>query len=261
MALRRTFPLDSKKLKARKRDTVLKSPLNWVALGGALLVPTLLNLGILGALIFVGATGLGLKKYWQGRHAQIEAEILSSLIEESNREQDAVLQKAMFDLKLKGRHNYAVTLGRFLLLKQTIEKRVHKDSFITEQKKKIENLVDEICFGVRDNIQTIVQIEEKTASILISSDANEFIETDDVRRKLLTQIINAYSSLNDTYENLEKLLEPGIELREPSESDPMDKVISRLKTENGIVRSVHKRLLVEMNESEVSAERAIAFDG
>lgn len=244
MSLRKTFPLDRKKLKARKNELILKSPVNWLSLAGGILLILVFKLGFGKALIVLALMGFCLKQYWSIQGESLESDILTSLIHESNKEQDQVLRSSIRDFKREGRYNYAVTLGRFLFLKQSIEQRLHEDSEITDNKKQIENLVDEICFRVRDNINRIIDIEEKTASILVSYHAEELIETDQVRRKLLMQIVEAFSTLSDTYDNLEILLNPG--LFESESGETLDEIIERLQSENTIIKNVHEEIYEEI---------------
>lgn len=185
-------------------------------------------------------TAYGLRQYWRSRGQQLEASVLMDLIDASNLAQDEALRQAMWKLRVSGRHNYAVTLGRFLVLKRTIEQRLKQGSPIDQQRREVENLVDELCFGVCDHIRDIVAIEEKTASILVSNDANELLETNETRRKLLNQIVDAFGAVSDTCRNIELVLQPGN--RPESGGASLKMAIEQLSSENDILHRVHRRL-------------------
>ena len=182
----------------------------------------------------------GLRQYWRSKGQQLEASVLTELIDASNLAQDEALRQAMWKLRVSGRHNYAVTLGRFLVLKRTIEQRLKQGSPIDQQRRQVENLVDELCFGVCDHIREIVAIEEKTASILVTNDANELLETNETRRKLLNQIVDAFGVVSDTCRNIELVLQPGS--RSDGGGTSLEAAIGQLSSENNILRRVHKRL-------------------
>ncbi|MEO0794444.1 MAG: hypothetical protein AAFX93_04760 [Verrucomicrobiota bacterium] len=237
--MRNTFPLDQGEIKKRRLASFAKS--NVCLAAGILGVTVLLSpIAALGKVALVIGGAYGLRWVWKLQKDKLEANVLRELIEESNKMQDDALKAAMKELQASGRSNYSVTLGRFLVLKQAIERKIHEDSKITPEKTEIENLVDEISFSVKENIFKIVKIEERTASILVSPNADELIETDNVRRKYLRQIVNAFDTLNDTYINLETLLRPGRFKESPE--DPVDSVIEKLRVENELAKTVEERL-------------------
>lgn len=240
MSIRRTFPIDRERLKKEKLKLFAKSPLTIGAAAGGLVLLVSLPLNILAQAILVLGVGYGLHRYWKSSDDRLESEVLAFLIEESNKQQDEALRESMTQLQKMGRHNYSVTLGRFLILKQAIEARLHEDEKVTQAKRELENLVDEICFSVKENIFRIIEIEERTASILVSQNAHELVETNSTRRELLNQIVHSFDVIDDTYMNLETLLQPG-QFSESQEA-PIEKMIHRLKAENELARSVQARL-------------------
>ena len=214
--------------------------MTWGTVGTALFLPLLLGLGGWGVFFAVCLAAYGLRQYWRSRGQQLEATVLKNLIDASNAAQDEALRQAMLELQISGRHNYAVTLGRFLLLKRTIEQRLAQGSPVDEQRRQVENLVDELCFGVRDHIRDVIAIEEKTASILVSHDANELLETNETRRKLLNQIVDAFGAVSATCRNIELVLDPAHPPAPGGAS--LTTAIEELSNENEILHRVHKRL-------------------
>jgi hypothetical protein len=236
MALRQTFPINPRKIRHLKARLLLESPISWGTVLGAIALPLILGFGKWGILLAVIVSAFGLRQYWRTREQQLESAVLLNLIDASNREQDEALREAMTQLRSAGRHNYAVTLGRFLILKRTIEQRLKESSRIDQQRQQVENLVDELCFGVRDHIRDIVVIEEKTASILVSNDANELLETNETRKKLLNQIVEAFGAVSDTCRNLDLMLEP------VNNGYSLEQAIEHLSTENDILHRAHTRI-------------------
>ena len=233
---RHTFPISRSRIRGRKAQLLLESPLNWGAIAAAVIGPLALGAGAWGVGCGLLASAFGLQHYWRGRAQELESQVLLDLIDASNREQDEALRQSMMHLRFAGRHNYAVTLGRFLVLKRTIDQRLKQSERVDEQRQQVENLVDELCFGVRDHILEIIAIEEKTASILVSYDANELLETNESRKKLLNQIVEAFAAVNETSRNLDLMLEP------VDNGYSLEQAIESLSTENDILQRVHARL-------------------
>jgi hypothetical protein len=235
MAPRQTFPIDQNKIRNRKMQLMLESPISWGTAGVALFLPLVLGLGGWGIFFASLLAAYGLRQYWRSRGQQLEASVLKDLIDASNLAQDEALRQAMLELQISGRHNYAVTLGRFLLLKRTIEQRLKQGSPVDQQRRQVENLVDELCFGVRDHIRDVIAIEEKTASILVSHDAEELLETNETRRKLLNQIVDAFGVVSETCRNIELVLQPGSPpaIGGPSLKTAIEELSTRTKSCNG----------------------------
>ena len=233
---RQTFPIARQRIHTRKAQLLLESPLNWGAMLAALILPLLFGAGGWGVLFALLLATYALRQYWRARGQELESAVLLELIDASNREQDESLRAAMMHLRAAGRHNYAVTLGRFLVLKQTIDQRLKESGRVDEQRQTVENLVDELCFGVCDHIRDIIAIEERTASILVSNDATELLETNETRRKQLNQIVEAFGAVNETCRNLDLMLEP------VDNGYSLDQAIAHLSTENDILQRVHQRL-------------------
>jgi hypothetical protein len=233
---RHTFPIDPRRIRSRKVQLLFESPINWVAVAMALVLPLVLRAGGWGVLFGLLLAAYALRQYWRARGQELESAVLLHLIDASNREQDEALRESMMYLRGAGRHNYAVTLGRFLVLKRTIDQRLKQTERIDQQRQQVENLVDELCFGVRDHIRDIIAIEERTASILVSNDANELLETNETRKKLLNQIVEAFGAVNETCRNLDLMLEP------VNNGYSLDQAIEQLSSENDILQRVHMRL-------------------
>ena len=233
---RHTFPIDPRRIRNRKVELFIRSPINWGTVLAAIIVPLLLGTGGWGVMVALAAAAYALRQYWRVRGQELESAVLLNLIDEINREQDEALRESMMHLRGAGRHNYAVTLGRFLILKRTIDQRLKESGRIDEQRQKVENLVDELCFGVCDHIRDIIAIEERTASILVSNDANELLETNETRKKLLNQIVEAFGAVNDTCRNLDLMLEP------VNNGYSLEQAIESLSSENAILQRVHQRL-------------------
>ena len=236
MVPRHTFPINPQQIRLRKVEMLVQSPINWVTLVVAIILPFALGMGGWGLLLALLLAAYGLRQYWRGRGQELESAVLLKLIDESNRDQDEALRESMMYLRGAGRHNYAVTLGRFLVLKQAIDQRLKQSERIDQQRQQVENLVDELCFGVRDHIRDIIGIEERTASILVSNDANELLETNETRKKLLNQIVEAFGAVNDTGRNLDLMLEP------VNNGYSLEQAIEHLSNENDILQRVHMRL-------------------
>ena len=236
MVPRHTFPIDPRRIRNRKAQLLVESPINWGSVLGAILLPLALGTGGWGVMLALLVVAYALRQYWRMRGQELESAVLLDLIDASNREQDEALRESMMYLRSAGRHNYAVTLGRFLILKQTIDRRLKQTERIDQQRQQVENLVDELCFGVRDHIRDIIAIEERTASILVSNDASELLETNETRKKLLNQIVEAFGAVNETCRNLDLMLEP------VNNGYSLEQAIEHLSSENDILQRVHMRL-------------------
>lgn len=250
---RPTFPLDAKEIRARKFSRTIGHPLTWVVPAVVFLVPTLLMrghpIGLLGGLVAGSVALAGMLFYWMGRGAVVEQRVVGSIIQERHQAQDAELLESVRALRTGGYENYAATLERFLGMKQTFTKRLHEDRVLSDKKKELNNLVDTVCFHVRDQLNEVVALEKPLNAQTADQVARDKLLTG--RREILSQVVYAFETLEETFDNLGQILNP--EILDPDSArrraDVLQSAIESLQQESKVASTV-KNILVRETESE-----------
>ena len=224
---RSTFPLNDAAIARRALRQIFADPISWVPMVPAVAaytifdVPAALALGF-GALV-LGGVGAYWRKHWPGMidHQRRTA------VTEHNRAQNAILQAAADELRLAKESALAQKLGQFIAVKLSVEKRLHEDGELTAQKIQLEQLVDSLCFGVRDQLQGLLARENKGES------SN--------RKEVLAQVDDAFKTLQATVAELDTILGPTLAPASATNAS-IQEITRRLREETEIARRVQARL-------------------
>ena len=185
---------------------------------------------------------------WNEMEEELTARVVRQLVNESNVSQDEEIRKLMRNLNGVGKWQYAISLGKILLLKQRIESDLHRSSKLTERKKEVEILVDSMCNEVCQEIFDIAHLNDQLSEILTSGDQNRLDELTDRVSTGHSRIMRAYATLSGTSEKLTDVLQPGTERpgvtqRKKSE---LDRLIEVLREENEVSQAVEQRMRDEL---------------
>ncbi len=249
--LRPTFPLDSVRIRQMKRQALWQSPRLWLPWLGAQ-IASLFDSGQ-----SPGSSGLGRLtqaaiQYWQDLDSELTADVVRKLITDSNRGQDQQLVQLIGQLRTRGSRQYAISMGKFLLLKQHVEQQLHGDGEFNERKQEIESLVDSLCSEVCQKLYHLAQLEEQLADILTSRDPDKLTRLQEVRGAGHRSVLDAYASLYDTAQHLNILVKPGQEAPHRKEDDlaALDRLIEVLRDEHDLARKVHDRIRRELPQDD-----------
>lgn len=249
--LRSTFPIPTAKLRMRKLQAALASPISWAPFLPVVGAYTFFDLGTLPFLGLLLAVGVGIGSYWKKEAVKLESSLLERLITESNEAQDSKIGEIIRDLMKNGSPDYAMTLGSFLETKQSIEKALHNDeSSLTPQKEEIDSLVDKVTFGVADQLQRLAEFDQRLEkpTFPLTDTQQERIEIS--RRQIARQVQHAWETIDETWQNLGELLDPTAGLAaETGRHDHLDLAIARLREEKDIAERVRERMKSEWPDS------------
>ena len=264
LILKPTFPLNKTEISERSRKVKLSHPLTWISFGGGAILPFLvtsnLPAAIFGAFIGLGIAGVAMSAFWQGRHARIEAQVVEEMISESNAEQDRKLSKIVAQYRSRGLHQYAAALGKFLLLKKGIEKRLHPDGKVTQTSEQIERLVDTLCASVCREFDKVSLLDTRLGDVLISGNTKALEKLQSERTQVLESIMTAYATL---YQSLESVvvydnsgeLVPEIKTGQPQQETNLEDTVESLKAEIEMARRIRDRLSIpEADENDADFE-------
>jgi hypothetical protein len=235
---RSTFPLNEKAIARKALGKIMTDPITWVPLVPAVAaytifdVPAPFSLGF-GALV-LGGVGAYWRKQWDG----VTDALRRKAIADHNRAQDAILKAAVDDLRLNGGAAYATKLEQFLAVKRQVEARIHEDGAMTAQKIQIEQLIDALCFGVRDQLAALATKERNRESV--------------DRKAALAQVDTAFETLQSTAAELDTILGPGAPPANATDAS-IEEITKRLREEGEIARRVQARLRAE-EDSPASSE-------
>lgn len=242
--LRPTFPLDENRIQRMKRDLIWRSPR--LIFGQALgrMAAAFRDAG------FDAETSLAKRclDWWLDVEQDLTAQVVEQLVSESNNTQDESIRGMIRQLEDRGRNQYAISLGRVLLLKQHIEEGLHRDGQLTDQKVEIEKLVDSICQEICNELYRIATGHDQLANILTSRDSDKLDQASDTLRAQHTRIMHAYATLFDTASQLAVKAEPGPDTK--FENAILDRLIENLRDENEVARAVDHRMRNELPELE-----------
>ena len=241
--VRPTFPLDRSLISGYRRRKIMRSPLTWLALVGAA-GASIFSRSMPGLIASFGAASTALWMFWQSRTDALEAEAIQQIITDSNKTQDEELQRIMQALQAKGQHQYAASLGKFLLLKQRIESRLHESGEITKKTQEIEVLVDSLCSSVCDQITQLTALNQKLGPVLTSNRPERLSRMHDQIGKCHERIMKAYGVLFQTARNIDALISPSRQRNEEQkhDADVMDRLIQQLQEENEVAQAVQQRM-------------------
>ena len=224
---RSTFPLNEAAIARKALGQIMTDPITWVPLVPAVAaysifaVPAPVSLGF-GALV-LGGVGMYWRKQWEG----ITETLRRKAIADHNRAQDAVLKAAADELRLAGSAGYANKLDQFIVVKRQVEQRVHEDGGINAEKIQIEQLIDALCFGVRDQLAALAAKERN----------REPVE----RKAVLAQVDTAFATLQATAAELDTILGPSAPPANAANAS-LEEITRRLREEAEIARRVQARL-------------------
>lgn len=241
-----TFPIDDARIRERSRETILRSPITWVPLIAAGTAGLMMEAGVTGYLILFGVAGTLVAKYWEKRRAAVDAASLRELIGESNAAQDQELKRIITHLEWKGLPQYALCLGRFLFLKQKIEKDVHRGCHLAVFAQEVEKGVDGICAEVCREITRIREREEQLGEILTSRDPARLERLESARRESHAAILHAYTSLYQVHAEILGLgadaIPQNAATAEELPGQRLQEILGGLRDEADMIARTHARI-------------------
>lgn len=242
-----TFPLDDHRIRARRLERIAKSPVTWgavVATGGLGLA---LGAGFTGFVALYALAAIALRKYWEKQRATLDAASLRDLIDESNVAQDEELRRIIGHLHSAGQPQYALCLGRFLVLKQKIEGEVHRGRHLATFAREIEKGVDGICSEVCREITRLREREGEVGEVLTSRDPDRLDRLDAARRESQAAILHAYTSLYQTHAGILGLGSAArtgtpVEVKESEPGKKLNQILGDLRDEADLIVRTHARI-------------------
>ena len=221
--LRSTFPLDEGAISRTALRRVMTDPITWVPF-----VPVVAAYSIFNApgmmVLPAGAVVLaGVGSYWWKQWAGLTEPLRRTMIQEHNRAQNALLRESAEELRAGGALAAAGELQQVLALKMQVEQRLHEDGTLTSQKSQLEQMVDALCFGVRDQLQGMAGGEQRQVP------------------EKLAQVRAAVDTLQATAAQLDTILGPSEGATSLSDSS-LEEVTRRLREEAEIAQRVQARL-------------------
>lgn len=188
-----TFPLDEMRIRRLRYRAILTRPRLLVARCAAAFA-ALAPLSTASRTNGIRATAVST---WKELDRELVLEIVRTLIDESNREQDESIQQMILQLKRSGNLEYGITLGKFLLLKQRVERELHMDGPVTDRKQEIEKLVDSVCLEVCHEMSRLSGAKTRLTKALTSGQEQDLEELEKETSAANRRIMTAYSTLSD----------------------------------------------------------------
>jgi len=245
-SIRSTFPLDGDLVKDRAKRAVWHSSVTWIPVLGVTAAYCVFDVHWLPSLISAAVVAVFLIVYWKARWLGVLKQAQLDLISEHNRAQNKKLQEAVVELQRGGFPDLGITLSRFLHLKEKIESRIHETPQLTHEEEQVETTVDSLCFGVLDQLRKQAEIGQELASSRVRDSARrERLET--TLKEIVDQIDEALATLQETWDNLDVILGPGLTGSESPGS--LDSLIMSLGKQAEIARRVELQIKSEFGES------------
>jgi len=169
----------------------------------------------------------GVGAYWRKQWSGITGKLRRESIAEHNRLQDLLLKKSADDFQPAKETSFARKLEQFRIVKRKVEARLHEDGEITAQKIQLEQLVDSLCFGVRDQLEAVLLREQKGEEV--------------DRETALAQVEDAYRTLQATVAELDTMPGPAVAPGGTTNAS-IEEITRRLREETEIARRVQARL-------------------
>jgi hypothetical protein len=230
---RSTFPLNEPAITRAALGRLLTDPITWVPLIPAVAAYTIFDMPALFSLV-LGAIALGgVGAFWRKQWNGITEGLRRQAIENHNRAQNAILKAGADELRLAGAGKYAQQLEEFLAIKSKVEQRLHEDGHITAQKVQLEQLIDSLCFGVRDQLTSLALKEKKREPV--------------DRKAALAQVDSAFETLETTVAELDTILGPTVTPGGTANAS-LEEITRRLREEAEIARRVQARLRAQEAE-------------
>lgn len=256
-----TFPMDDARIRDRSREVILRSPATWLPLLAAGTAGILLDGGLTGFVLLVGATVGLVRRYWKKRQSALDAASLNQLIGESNAAQDQELKRIINSLEERGLPQYALCLGRFLLLKQKIESSLHCGPHLAVFAQEVEKGVDGICAEVCREITGIRARETQLGDVLTSRDPERLELLESTRRESHAAILHAYTALYQVHAEILGLASHPAAVTAPSHGiEPpgsrLQEILGGLRDEADMIARTHARIRQTMEESGVASTEA-----
>jgi hypothetical protein len=224
--LRSTFPLNEALITRRVLGKILTDPISWVPLVPAVAGYTIFDLSAPISLGF-GAVVLGaIGAYWRKHWPELTEKLRAQMVRDHNRAQDTLLKAAVQEFYRTKEDVLAQKLDSFVLVKQQIERRLHETSALTPQKIQLEQLVDSICFGARDQLESLRSESGKAQ-----------------RTAVLKQVDDAFQTLQAAMAEIDSMVGPTA-LRNGIGQTSLEEVTRSLKEEMEIARRVQARLRI-----------------
>ena len=249
--LRSTFPVPQRRLQFEKLKAALAAPLTWAAYLPAVGAFAFLDVGpvLFGALLAGTTAGLGW--YWRRESAKLESSILEQLVRESNEAQDEHLLGQAMDFLARGFEPYATSLRSFVQLKRKIERGLHAQEHEAHalQVSQLEQQVDELVFGVSDQLQRLVNLRDRLegGNVVLSESQKKTLQAD--ARLIEESVEKAWLVLEDTWQGLGEMLHPSLSLEaDDAGTARLDRAVDRLRDEQEVSRRVRERLEEDWNE-------------
>ena len=224
---RSTFPLNEAAIARQALGQILLDPITWVPLVPAVAAYTIFDIPALIALALGALVLGGVGAYWRKRWSGIVEDLRSKKITDHNRAQNAILGAGADELRLAGAANYAQRLEQFVQIKREVEQRLHEDGTITSQKVQLEQLIDSLCFGVRDQLIALAHKEKDGEPV--------------DRKAALKRVDEAFETLRAAVSELDAILGPS-DTPDGAASASIEEVTRRLREETDIARRVQARL-------------------
>lgn len=242
-----TFPLDDAHIRQLRRSIILQTPrlmgLQFLGVLGQLLQGT--QLGPL------AAWGQRAVTWWEDEERQLTLRVVRQLIDQSNQRQDATIRGMVDQLGREGHPQFAIALGKFLLLKQHIERELHQGGPLNSRKEKIEQLVDSICQEVCHEVHRLSMLESQVAEVLTSRDQQKLARLSELTHSGQARVMHAYSTLAQTADQLAILLVPGKNASlSNDENGALDRLLEILRAENSLTQVIDERLRTELPQAE-----------
>jgi hypothetical protein len=194
------------------------------------------------SVLLVVVTTAGLWYYWRLTGAALEKRILKRVITKSNLKQEGEMSNRIRALQEQRAGDLAITLGKFVEMKKEIEAEIARGENVPEAAAQVEGMIDELCFGVADQLEHLAQAQGRLARPDVQLVADKEEELKDTQRELVTTISQAYKTLTNTRYNIDAILHP-LKLDVPKRDGELDEVVSRLKEETEIAKRVRSRMV------------------
>lgn len=233
-----TFPISKEQLVRKKSEAIAKSKLTRVAIAGGIAALVLLP-SFYGILAF-GGIALGTALFWKKHLPRIEEQILQSLIETSNKEQNRSLKKGIERLHDWDYHDYAEQLSEVANLKKQVEETIHSQEPRTSMDESIESLVDTLCNEVSRDLFRMADIDytlRKKRKRLTNEQKKE-MKTD--RDELGARVREAVVALKDSHAQL--TLTTGKKVPNQGQNPVLDETIARLREEAALAQRIRARI-------------------
>lgn len=250
-SLRSTFPIPDSKIKARKWKIALGSPITWAPYLPVVGAFAFLDIGAGWFAALAAAVTAGIGWYWKGHGQKLESKLLEEVIAESNDKQDKHLIDVALELSAKGHGKYADTMVSFVEKKQQIERAIHGDGDgLTSPKKEVESLTDAVAFGVADQLERLANFDDRLNKSPVPLTVEQRKNIEEARQSVAEQVHSAWHTLEDTWQNLGRLLNPsGGLVDEDATHLELDRAINRLRREQDIAKRVSDRMSQEWSET------------